>query len=202
MTVVALLTAAVPAPGLAQPTAPAQNRPAPLDLDTVRRDAARLAEIRGLLADPDPNVRMLTMRETLRAGNPAQRQLALEAGLASADSAMVELALRSVLADTQQVVISLSAIDSTPAQSAGRAARRPTREASSLVLTITSFDVDTGKFSGPLFSGQLQGTVLSFVRRNVSGKLVWDSEAAEFRGTVNLMNNFADWDRGASWRPR
>lgn len=115
---------------------------------------------------------------------------------------MVELALRSVLTDAQQLVISLSAPDDRPAQATRQAARRTAREASSLVLTITSFDVDTGKFSGRLLSGQLQGTVLSFVKGNESGKLVWDSESAEFRGTVDLRNNQADLDRGASWRPR
>lgn len=69
--VMALLTAAVPAPVLAQQAAPAQNRTGTLDLTAVRRDAAKMDVLRGLLADPGPNVRMLTMREMLRSGNPA-----------------------------------------------------------------------------------------------------------------------------------
>lgn len=94
----ASLAAAIPPHALAQQPAPVQNRPATLDLAAIRRDAAKLAEIRSLLADPDPNVRLLAMREVIRSGDGVQRQIAVEAGSTSADSSMVELALRSVMA--------------------------------------------------------------------------------------------------------
>lgn len=174
---------------------PAPVRPAVLDPAAIRRDAAKLGEVRGLLSDPDPNVRILTMREIMKSGDPVQRQLAMDAGLTSADASMVELALRAILTNVQLILITVTDMD-------GKPVTKSNYNASSIGLALTAFDPDTGRFTGNTLSGQLQGNVLSFALGNYSGLLVWEPEAGEFRGTVNLWRQEIEATRKGSWRPR
>ena len=165
-----------------------------LDAAAIRREAARLGEVRGLLADPDPNVRLLAMRKIMDSGDPVERQLAMQAGLASADSAMVELALRSMMRSIRQVVIALTDLDGKPLVKSDYHAE--------IVISIEKYDEPTGQFSGSDISGQLQGSVLSFRGSFVSGALLWDPEAQEFKGPVNQDSNSMAARRLGIWRPR
>lgn len=191
------------APAGAQQRPPDPPRP-PVTFDpaAIRRQAAQLAEFKALLADPDPIVRLLTMRETIRAGDAMQRQMAIEIGLASNESAMVEMALRGLLANIQQILIEFVDVEGKPTLEGGTA---------SLRLTITQFSAETGRLEGtiacpnePKWSGQIQGTVISFNMANnwCSGTLTWAGESGDFRGRVNIDNGFARGNRNAVWKPR
>ena len=186
------LCLAAPAASIAQqPSRPA----APLDIGAIRKQAAHMAEVRGLLADPDPNVRLLAIREISGSPDPIERQLAIEAGLSSAETDMQEVALRAMLVDTQQIIIALSKADGSPISEG----------MTSLGLTVTKFDPNTGRISQDrLWSGQMQGAVFTFVTGGgMSGRLIWEPEAGEFRGTVNVNSNHSvEGIRKASWRPR
>ena len=139
--------------------AKAQQPPAPprsavvLDAGAIRKQAAQMAEVRGLLSDPDPNVRLLAVREISKSGDPIQRQLALDAGLSSAEASLQEVALRAVVSDTQMIFISLSSVDGTPV----------TTGPANLSYNITKFDVETGRIEGNNWKGQVQGAVITLV---------------------------------------
>ncbi len=175
-----------------QPSVPARPS-AILDVAAIRKQAAQMGEVRGLLADPDPNVRLIAIREIARSGDPIQRQLAIDAGLSSAESSMQEVALRAVVADTQQVMIALSNLDGSVIKD-GEA---------SLSLHISKFDPDTGRITGDGWTGQIQGAVFSFAGAfSRPGSLVWNSETGEFVGTYNVEGGPSRGLRKAVWRPR
>lgn len=184
-------------PGYGQPADKTQTRPAAFDPAAIRREAAKLAELRALLADSDSNVRLLTIREVARSGDAAQRQIVIEAGLSSAEGALQEAALRAVLANIRQIVMQVALPD-------GKAA--DANEFTNLALTVKTFDPETGLFAGynESWSGQAQGGTFAFTTNtgNVLGSLVWDAEAGEYRGTINTASGRASGARKASWRPR
>ena len=175
----------------------ATKAPVAFDPAAIRREAAKLAELRALLADPDPNVRLLTMRDVARSGDAIQRQVAIEAGLSSSEGALQEAALRAVLANTRQIVLHVTLPD-------GKAA--DTNEITNLALSVKTFDPDTGILVGynESWSGQAQGGMFAFVANSgtLLGSFVWDAEAGEYRGTINTASGRANGTRKASWRPR
>ena len=172
-----------------------------IDPAAIRRQAAQLAEFRALLSDPDPNVRLLMMREAIANGDPTQHDLAIEAGLASNEVSMLNAALRGVLADTHQIVVEFLDKDGKPTVERGP---------SNLRLTIESFNADTGHVAGKItcndakWSGQLQGTVISLNSENYycSGTLNWSTETGDFRGHFNISAGQTDGNRNAVWKPR
>lgn len=164
-----------------------------LDAGAIRKQAAQLSEVRSLLADPDPNVRLLAIREIAKSGDPIQRQLAIDAGLSSAETSMQEVALRAVVQDTQQITILLSSPDGSAVKEGD----------TNVNLHVDKFEFETGKISGNSWSGQIQGAVFSFsVCCSRPGSLVWNSETGEFVGTVNVNGSAANGIRKAVWRPR
>lgn len=196
-----LLLAALTA-GLVLGTAPgngrAQRPPAP---PTGGGDA-HLAEFRAMLTDPDPSVRAMTLWHGITAGDDTYRTAAIEAGLASNETAMLELSFRGVLANTGQIVIALAGRNGAP-PAAG--------DAGSLRLTISDFDLETGRIDGtaacsdsPTWSGQMQGMVLAFATENgsCSGTLSWEPATGDLRGRVNLDHGRAEANRAAVWTPR
>lgn len=191
-----VLTALFVAPGHSQPADKAQARSAALDPAAIRREAVKLAELRALLADPDPNVRLLTIREVARNGDAAQRQLAIEAGLSSAEGALQEAALRALMANVQQIVLQVTPQD-------GKESRK---DVTSFVLSVEKFDPETGRINGRNYSGwngQVEGGMFTFSNGTyMSGSLVWDAEAGEYRGTVNTDYGRTSGARRVSWRPR
>lgn len=191
-----LVIAAAVAGLVALPPAVAQQaatpRPVPSNQDAIRQDAAQIAKERALLADPDPNVRLLALREYARSADPIQSQIAIEAGLSSAELAMQEVALRAVLAGTRQIVIELKEGGCQHASSA----------VSSFNLPLTAFDPASGTVTERSWQGQLSGGTFTFVAGHRSGSLLFDSDAREFRGTVNLNGGRAGCAQNASWRPR
>ena len=185
--------AAQPAPQ--KPPAPGQINPA-----EIRRQAAQRAEFRALLADPDADVRLLTMREAIVNGDAIQRSAAIDAGLASNETAMLEQALRGVLTGTQTVVIEFLDKD-------GKLTTEG--DVANIRLSVSSFDPATGRIEGttpcgydPKFIGQLQGAVFAFQQQLCSGTLTWSSETGDFRGRVNLRAGESKWNRNAIWKPR
>ena len=193
--VAAALQVAPVFPAVAQQTPAQQARPGSLDIASIRRQAAQLAEVRAALADPDPNLRLLAIREIARTGDPMQRQLAIETGLSSAESALQEVAIRAMMVNVQQMVFAMSDAEGKPI----------TQGVNSLVLSVTKFDPDTGKIQGDRWNGQFQGAVFNFALyngSNVNGRLAWNPEQGEFRGMINMVEGRPDYDRRASWRPR
>ena len=194
------------AAAFAQPAAPPapQKPPAPGQINPaeIRRQAAQRAEFRALLADPDADVRLLTMREAIVNGDAIQRSAAIEAGLASNETAMLELALRGVMTDTQVVTIEFLDKDGKITTEGGNANMR---------LLVKKFDPATGRFEGdiacggnPAFVGQLQGAVFAFKQNEnwCSGTLTWSPETGDFRGRINFNNGNPVANRNAVWKPR
>ena len=163
-----------------------------LDPVAIRKQAAQLSEIRALLADSDPNVRLLAIREIAKSGDATQRQLAIDAGLSSAETSLQQVALRAVFADTQQIVVMMSKSDGSPI----------TEGDVSFSLAVNKFDPESGRIEGNNWNGQVQGAVFAFYRGGLLGNLVWNPEAAEFEGTVNVNSGRIDGLRKAVWRPR
>jgi hypothetical protein len=200
----ALVLAVCLAPVQAQQTQQKSPEPsrstASFDAAAVRRQAAQMAELRTLLADPDPNVRLLTLREAIRTGDTLQRQVAIEAALASSESAMVEIGLRGVLANVQQLIIGLTDAEGTV----------PQNGSAQLLMSVAQFDMESGRINGAMscggdkWSGQLQGNIFSFAMPNgaCSGTLSWNSESQDFRGLVNLNSGQAAYNRNGIWKPR
>ena len=192
-----VLTGLFVAPGYGQPVDKAQARSAALDPAAIRREAAKLAELRALLADSDPNVRLLTIREVARNGDAAQRQLAIEAGLSSAEGALQEAALRALMANVQQIVLQV-----VPQDAKGESRKDMT----SFVLSVEKFDLETGRINGRGYNGwngQFQGGIFTFSNGTyMSGHLAWDAEAGEYRGTVNTEHGRTSGTRKVIWRPR
>lgn len=178
---------------MAQQPSPPARPSVVLDVAAIRKQAAQMAEVRALLADPDPNVRLLAIREIARSGDPIQRQLAIDAGLSSAETSMQEVALRAVIADTQQITINLFNVDGSPIKDGD----------TNINLRIDKFDLESGRVNGNGWGGQIQGAVFAFnVCCNRPGSLVWNSETGEFIGTVNVNGSASTGVRKAVWRPR
>ena len=174
---------------------------APFDVASIRRQATQMAEFRALLSDPDSAVRLLAMREAIRAGDATQRQLAIDAGLASNESSMVEQALRGIMVNTRQIVVEFVDADGKPLATAGGF--------SSIAIPVGQFNPETGQMEGigacaRKWSGQLQGTVFSFNNEDhaCSGSLSWTAETGDFRGHVNIDQGRTDANRNAVWKPR
>jgi len=193
---VALLT--ILAAGFAEPAGAQQantTRAPTLDAGSLRRQAAQLAELRSLLNDPDPNIRVVAIREIARTGDPLQRQLAIDIGLSSAEAAIQQVAIRELMVHVKQIVLALEPPE-------GKA---PPNTLSSFALTVAEFNPETGALAGlnNYWSGQIQGASLAFVySSNISANLFWNAEAGEYRGIVNFNSGRAEGDRKASWRPR
>ena len=190
--------AAFAQPAPQKPPAPGQINPA-----EIRRQAAQRAEFRALLADPDADVRLLTMREAIVNGDAIQRSAAIDAGLASNETAMLEQALRGVMTDTQVITIEFLDKDGKITTESGPA---------NLRLEIKKFDPATGRFEGniacrdnPAFVGQLQGAVFAFRQAPTTwcnGTLTWSPETGDFRGRINFDNGSPTGNRNAVWKPR
>ena len=169
------------------------DRPATLDVASIRRQASQLTDIRAILADPDPNVRLLAIREIARNGDAVQRQTAIETGLSSAETAMQEVAIRAMMVDIGKVVFAITDMDG----------KTPKDGPSSYTLSIEKFDPDTGRVSGPSWSGQFSGAVLNFQANGATlGRLAWSPEHGVFEGVINMDFGKVSADRRASWRPR
>lgn len=187
----------------AQPTAKPTDPPrtaATFDAAAIRRRAAQMTEFQALLADPDPMVRLLTLREAIRAGDELQRRTAIDSGLASNEASMLEQALRGVLSNTHQIIFEFVDTDGKPTTKGNLA---------TLTMSLTKFDSETGQmegmgFCGRQWSGQLQGIVMNFgeVQNVCSGSLAWVVEAGDFRGHLNLTYGELAGNRSAVWKPR
>ena len=105
-----MLGAGVPAT-LAQQKGDAAKR---IDAAEIRRQAAQRAEFRALLADPDADVRLMTMRAAIQSGDEAEREAAIAAGLASNETAMLEQAIRGIMKSTQTIIIQFADGDGKP----------------------------------------------------------------------------------------
>ena len=208
--IMACLIAATGA-GLAQSSGGAPPRqqaaPAGLDLNAARRGAAELAAVRAILNDPDADVRLMAVREIALNGTPAQRHVAIEVGLASLDPLMRDTAVRMLVSGLTTVTLPFVDENGAPQRVGGEGL-------TALTMTITSFDLNTGTFSGlpvsgcqlsgnePL-SGQVSGAVVNFRTQGdkCNGSLRWNSEAGAFVGTVNLDYGRAGAERRVVWKP-
>lgn len=205
-TLIGLMTLVASEAAIAQPAKlPEPPRPqVSFDAASIRRQVAGLSEFKALLADPDPNLRLLTMREGIRVGDATQRQMAIEAGLASNESSMIEIALRGIIVNIQQIII-----ESTDAE--GKVAIDENNIV--LKLTVDKFDLDTGRMSGVSncvfgddgkWSGQFQGTVFSFniLNQHCSGTVSWSAETANFVGRIRTDVFGHRGTVTVAWKPR
>lgn len=185
-----------------QSAKPAASGPvsAGIDASSIRQRAAKAAEFRALLADPDPTVRLLTIQDAIAGADPVQRQMAIEAGLASNESSLLDAALRGVLADTTTIIIQFVGKDGQPA----------TGNVANIRLNVAKFDPTNGRLTGnglcgnSDWMGQFQGTTFSFSNNGgeCRGSLVWSSDNGDFRGQVNINGGRSDGNRNAVWKPR
>jgi len=170
----------------------------------LHQEAAQLQELRGRLNNPDPTVRMLALRSVARSNNPLHKRLAISLGISSADAEVHEMAVRVLLSSVRQIRIDFLDTDGQPISSdetsgrpeLPRQARRHGRQAlDHLLLTITTFDVETGFIDGVVegascgkFTGSVPGARISWATRGnrCSGTLQYNQEIGEFRGTLNL----------------
>lgn len=195
-----LLLAFAISDGRAQPAKPTDTARAPvvLDVAAIRKQAAQMAEFRSLLADPDQNVRLLAMREAIRSGDVAQREMAIEAGLASNESAMMSVALSGMLTNIQQIVLEVVDKEGKP----------PAKGDASVVLSLASFEVNTGRVSGEsgrgVWTGQMQGSVFAFSTKDQywRGSLVWSPENGDFRGRINTTGGSDNGNFAVIWKVR
>ena len=186
----------------------AQQRPtAPSVLDTqaLRREATQLQELRTILADPDPNFRLLALRAIARGTDPLQKRIAVQLGLASADAEIHEMALRVLLSSVADIRLELIDADGQPLQpSDGNTLLQ-------ILLKVATFDVDSGKIAGTIpgtscstFTGAIPGPTLVWANPNnyCSGELRYNQEAGEFRGSINLESGRATGLKLVRWRHR
>lgn len=199
-----MLGAGVPA-ALAQQKGEAPRR---IDAAEIRRQAAQRAELRALLADPDADVRLMTMRAAILNGDEAERGAAIAAGLASNETAMLEQAIRGIMKSAQTIIIQFADGDGKPVSLDNGGAGGPGTEA--IQLAVTKFDPETGRVEGKtfcrsngMFQGQFQGVIFAFRADYCSGSLAWSSDTADFRGRVAVdgYSNAKNMTVTGIWRP-
>ena len=161
------------------PAASAQQKgdaPKRIDAAEIRRQAAQRAELRALLADPDADIRLMTMRAAILNGDEAERGAAIAAGLASNETAMLEQAIRGIMKSTQTIVIQLA--DGDGKSVAPKSNGAGGQGTDTIRMTVTKFDPTTGQVEGKLscigsgpFQGQFQGAVFAFRKASCAGSL-------------------------------
>ena len=201
-----LIVTGGPPATLAQPRNSPSGR---IDPAEIRRQATQRAELRALLADPDADVRLMTMREAINNGDDTQRQAAIEAGLASNETAMLEQAVRGIMKTTQTIILELVDAEGKPTTTDNQGAGD--QGTGSIQLTIAKFDAVTGRVEGTPscythkpFQGQFQGAVFAFQQEYCSASLVWSPDTADFRGRVMLVSPGRPGNvvMTGVWRPR
>jgi len=208
-----LITAALAFPimlGAGMPAASAQQKSEVskrIDAAEIRRQAAQRAELRALLADPDADIRLMTMRAAILNGDESEREAAVAAGLASNETAMLEQAIRGIMKSTKTLIVQFADGDGKPlAVDNGGAGGQGTE---TIRMVIAKFDPATGQVEGTLscvgnstFQGQFQGAIFAFRQDYCSGSLVWSPDTADFRGRVTIVGNGAkNMTVMGSWRP-
>jgi len=196
--------------GAGVPVASAQQKadvPKRIDAAEIRRQAAQRAELRALLADPDADIRLMTMRAAILNGDQAEREAAVAAGLASNETAMLEQAIRGIMKSTQTIVIQFVDGDGKPVAPDSNGAGGQGTD--TIRMTVTKFDPTTGQVEGRLscignntFQGQFQGAIFAFRQDFCSGSLVWSPDTADFRGRVTVTStNTKNVIVTGIWRP-
>lgn len=196
--------------GVSAPVALAQQKgdsSKRVDITEIRRQAAQRAELRALLADPDADIRLMTMRAAILNGDEVERGAAVAAGLASNETAMLEQAVRGIMKSTQTIIIQFVDGDGKPVAPDSNGAGA--QGIDMLRMTVTKFDPATGQIEGKLscignntFQGQFQGAIFAFRQDYCSGSLVWSPDTADFRGRVTVVsNNAKSVTLTGTWRP-
>ena len=183
--------------GAGAPVASAQQKgdgPKRIDAAEIRRQAAQRAELRALLADPDADVRLMTMRAAILNGDDNEREAAITAGLASNETAMLEQAIRGIMKSTQTIIIQFADADGKPVTVDNNGAGGEGTE--SIRMAVAKFDPTTGRVEGtlscvstPTFQGQFQGAIFAFQQNYCAGSLAWSPDTADFRERIMIMSN-------------
>jgi len=158
----------------------------------IKERGARLGELKGLLADKDPSVRVAAFQSMTESQDRAARKLAIDMAITSDDPTLQGLALRYTIGDMNNIVIELD----QEALKKEAFKEFVKKYGDRYAINITSFDYGTGKFSGgyvvPVsggtlrLTGQIGGTAFQFVSSGCSGNFHFDSGSrAEFKGTIS-----------------
>lgn len=173
----------------AQQACPQSMKTGELDPAAIRRSAKAVAELKALLADPDADIRLLTIKQAVTSCDVTLRDTAIEFGLASNETAMVTAALRGTLTGRDALILRFNNGKDSASKEADNA---------SWVLTIMSYDPVTGKLAGKSscpyndhgeWTGTVAAAAITFVTKSTvcSGRLDWNAEKAQFKGTGVLV---------------
>lgn len=172
-------------PVFAQQACPQSMKAGELDPAAIRRSAKAVAELKALLADSDPDIRLLTIKQAITSCDVTLRDTAIEFGLASNETTMVTAALRGTLTGRDALILRYSNGSDSASKEADNA---------SWVMTIVTYDPVIGKVAGRSscaagdhgeWTGTVAAAALTFVTKNAycSGRLDWIAEKAQFKGT-------------------
>lgn len=142
----------------------------------ARERARNIEELKGVLNDPDQNVRLAAFEVMMTKGDPVMRELALDTGFASTDQVLRGLALKYAVLGLEQLVLTLEKDESAPEAVQENTDAYLVRYSHILVIDIDSSKVDLsrGYFVNPGSSnqtGNVSGTVITFDYGRHSGDL-------------------------------
>tara|TARA_R110000823_G_C15944668_1_gene500789 strand:+ start:488 stop:1102 length:615 start_codon:yes stop_codon:yes gene_type:complete len=130
----------------------------------ARERARNIEEFKGVLNDPDQNVRLAAFEVMVTNGDPLMRELALDTGFASTDQVLRALAFKYAVLGLEQIILTLEKADSAPKNVQERTEAYLEKYGQKLVINIDTGEVDlnTGYFSYGNKTGNISGTVMTF----------------------------------------
>lgn len=156
----------------------------------AKERAARIAEYRDILNNPDQNVRLAALDIMLQSDDPVMREVAYKQGFISADDTMRAVALRNRLNDLREFTFQLSLTDS-PTEVEKQAI---VEEFQGIYgIQIREYDVNSGKVvkfnDYHQNSGQVSGIslVLNFEAKRCRGDFTL-GDGPVLEGTITCSN--------------
>ncbi|MFC1520332.1 hypothetical protein ACFL6Z_11540 [Pseudomonadota bacterium] len=147
--------------------------------DQIKKRAGNIGEVKALLNNSDPSIRMAALDTMLKSDDTAMRETAYSMGLNSADDTLRAIALRNKFNDLKvlhvQFQLPEGADDKVKAQFAAFGG--------SLVLNIQKYEEKNGRFSFMTVNyqhakdGNISGLVLQFESGFCKGNLAFNEES-------------------------
>ncbi len=158
-------------------------------IEQARERARNIEEFKGVLNDPDQNVRLAAFEVMVTNDDPLMRELALDTGLASTDQVLRGLAFKHAVLGLDQLVLTLEKNESAPKKVQERTEVYLERYGQKLVINIDTSEVDLnrGYFAYGNQTGNISGTVMTFDYGNYLGDLRLQDDNS-LAGQVNFGN--------------
>lgn len=150
---------------LAQPTGPRQS-PAEV-MANARNSSVEFQQLLDSLSGPNPAVRMATFMAMIDSNNPALISAAIATGATSSDPAIRNVAIRAAFRELK--VISIKIEDSLTEELSKEYLRF--NNPGNMVLTVESFDFNSGSLKIWNGRGQVSGGTFTFASHNCQGSL-------------------------------